>query len=102
MDAQPASSFEPVLLDLADVDDYAIVVNALEEWAARMEHDAEDEDHRIAYNELPDGDSDAPRMRAEAERARAIRDDIERQLDANGAARRRVKDEQTEDGKSHD
>jgi len=90
VDKQPAQSFEPVLLDLADADDYAIVVNALDEWAARMEHEAESEDHRISYNQLPENASDAPRLRAEAERARAIRDDIERQLDANGAARRSI------------
>ncbi|WP_242089581.1 hypothetical protein [Microbacterium lacticum] len=102
MNKKPAQSFDPVLLDLADAEDYAIVVNALDEWAGRMEHAAEEEDDRISYNQLPDSDSDAPRLRAEAERARAIRDDTERQLDANSAARRRVRNDEAENGEAHD
>lgn len=33
---------------------------------------------------------------------RAIRDDIERQLDANSAARRRVRNDEAENGEAHD
>lgn len=90
--SEPTNTFEPILLDLSDVRDYAVVVNALDEWADRLEHDAEDEEQRIGYNELPGDQSDAPRLRAEAERARALRGEIERQLDLNSAARRAIDD----------
>ena len=102
MDTQPVPSFEPVLLDLTDPKDYALLVGALEEYASEMAHRAETEDQRIEYNHLPESDSEADHWHAEAERARRIIDDIERQLDANGVARRRVKGEQTEDGEGHD
>lgn len=90
MDKQPAPSFEPVLLDLTDPKDYALLVSALEEYAGEMAHRAETEDQRIAYNGLPESDSEADHWRAQAERAQRMIDDIERQLDANGAARRSV------------
>ncbi|MDO8384748.1 MAG: hypothetical protein Q7T17_17465 [Microbacterium sp.] len=102
LDTQPSPSFEPVLLDLTDPKDYALLVGALEEYAGEMAHRAETEDQRIAYNHLPESASEADHWRAQSERAQRIIDDIERQLDANGVARRRVKDEQTEDGEGHD
>lgn len=102
MDTQPAPSFEPVLLDLTDPKDYALLVSALEEYEGEMAHRAETEDQRIAYNDLPESDSEADHWREAAARARRMIDDIERQLDANGAARRRVSDEQTKDGKADD
>jgi hypothetical protein len=57
-----------------------------------MDHQAEGEDDRVRYNKLPDSDSDAPRLREVAERARALEESIERQLDANSEARRTVGD----------
>ena len=84
--------FEPVLLNLSDHQDYYVVTEALREFAAAMDHQAEGEDDRVRYNKLPDSDSDAPRLREVAERARALEESIERQLDANSEARRTVGD----------
>ena len=84
--------FEPVLLDLSDHEDYYVVTEALRDFAAGIEHQAENEDYRVRYNELADSESDAPRLRAVAERARALEASIERQLDANSQARRAVGD----------
>lgn len=81
-------SFEPILLNLAHDDDYAILVNALGEYEQSLTGLAEDEDERIRYNALPATESGASHFRAQAARARVILDDIERQLDANSAARR--------------
>lgn len=36
---------DPIVLDLGDNEDYAVLVSALEEYAATMEHSAENEDH---------------------------------------------------------
>lgn len=77
--------FEPVLLDLSDHEDYYVVTEALRDFAAGIDHQAEDEDNRVRYNELADSESDAPRLRA-------LEASIERQLDANSQARRAVGD----------
>lgn len=84
------SGFDPVLLDLADTDDYITVVHALEEYASNMDWEAEKEQERIQFNNLPESESDADRWQKRAARARRIAADIERQLDANGAARQAV------------
>ena len=81
-------SFEPILLNLADDDDYAILVNVLGEYEQSLTGLADDEDERIRYNKLPEAGSEAPYWRAQAARVRVLIDDIERQLDANSAARR--------------
>lgn len=81
------SSFEPVLLNLADDDDYYIVTEALREFASEADHQADNEEESARYNGQPTG----PRvgtLRAQAERARVIVADVERQLDANSEARR--------------
>ena len=82
------AAFEPVLLNLADSEDYALLTTALYDYATKLEHDAADEDERVAYNGPGVPSSDAPRLREAASRVRAMIDDIERQLDANSAARR--------------
>lgn len=84
------SRFEPVLLDLADNDDYATIVHALAEYAATQDSKAEEEQERIRYNELSDSESEEEHWKKNAARARRIADDIERQLDANSAARRSI------------
>lgn len=89
-DDKEGSRFEPVLLDLADTDDYITVVQALDGYASDQDWEAEKEEERIRLNHLPDSDSDAESWRKRAARARRIAEDIERQLDANSAARRAV------------
>ncbi|KQQ18679.1 hypothetical protein ASF48_17305 [Rathayibacter sp. Leaf299] len=76
-----------MLLDLADEDDYYIVTQALRDFAHQAESDADNEDESDRFEGRPSGSRPAT-LRAQAERARAITADVERQLDANGAARR--------------
>lgn len=86
--------FDPVVIDLTDAEDYVILVNALEEVEAEMKWRAENEQQRIAYNKLPEGESEAGYWTARAERARKIVDEIERQLEENAKARRDAADEE--------
>lgn len=83
----PPPSFDPVLLDLADESDYYILTEALREFANQAESDADNEDESDRFEGRPRG-ARAASLRAQAERARAITADVERQLDANSAARR--------------
>ncbi|MFF7684514.1 hypothetical protein ACFZA2_17320 [Microbacterium sp. NPDC007973] len=87
MAANEGHPFDPVVIDLTDPKDYALLVGALEEYAGEMEHRAELEDHRIQHNDLPESASEADHWRGQAARAQRIIDDIERQLEANGKAR---------------
>jgi len=80
------TSFEPVLLNLADNQDYGILVNALSDYAGQLEHEAENDEIEARFNDRPALQAEG--LRVEAQRARAIADDIERQLDANAVARR--------------
>ncbi len=82
--------FDPVLLDLGNTEDYITVVHALEEYASDQDWEAEKEQERIRLNNLPESESDHERSQERAARARRIAEDIERQLDANGAARQAV------------
>lgn len=79
--------FDPVVIDLTDPKDYVMIVNALEEVEAEMKGRAEDEQQRIAHNDLPEDQSQAGYWSAQADRARKLIADIERQLDANAKAR---------------
>lgn len=79
--------FDPVVVDLTDPQDYAILTAALEEYASDMESRADDEQDRITYNRLPEEASEADHWRGQADRARKIIADVERQLEANSAAR---------------
>lgn len=81
-------SFEPVLLDLAEKDDYLVVIQALEEYEGAMLHEADGERWRIQSNNLPQSESDEERYEALANRAAKIRLNIDDQLEANAAARR--------------
>ncbi|MWV51617.1 hypothetical protein GRS96_20340 (plasmid) [Rathayibacter sp. VKM Ac-2803] len=82
-------SFEPVLLDLADSSDYYILTEALSEFISVAEHNADNEDVSERYEGRdPSENPRANSLRAQAERARVILADVERQLDANSAARR--------------
>lgn len=87
MQRPPERPFDPVVIDLTEPRDYAILIAALDEYAAEMDLRAENERDRIAYNKLPEEDSEAPHWLAQAERARRIIEDVERQLEANSAAR---------------
>lgn len=72
----------PILLDLADTEDYITVVHALEEYASDQDWEAEKERERIRLNHLPEAESDEEHYQQRAARARRIAEDIERQLDA--------------------
>lgn len=73
------AAFEPVLLNLAESEDYALLTAALYDYAARLEADAAD-----------DLEGGAEHFRDAARRVRAMIDDIELQLEANQAARREI------------
>lgn len=90
MTNKDGSRFDPVLLDLADTEDYITVVHALEEYASAQDWEAEKEQERIGFNHLPESESDEERYQKRAARARRIAEDIERQLDANSAARQAI------------
>ncbi len=84
------ASFEPVLLDLRDVNDYMVLVAAMHDYAAQLEHEA-DAEESAARRHGDEGDAAAvARNRDAAARLRRIIDDIERQLDATSAARREI------------
>ncbi|WP_454151895.1 hypothetical protein [Microbacterium lacticum] len=83
-----ASSFDPVLLDLRDINDYMVLVAAMSDYAAQLEHEA-DEDEKDARRNGEEGDrAHVVHNREWAARLNRLIDDIERQLDANSAARR--------------
>lgn len=82
------SAFEPVLLNLADSEDYALLTAALYDYASKLEHEAAGEGERVADDGPGVPSSDGPRLREAGRRVREMIDDIERQLDANSAARR--------------
>ena len=84
---QEQESFEPVLLNL-DTDTYGILTSALRNFAEANDHQAEDERQRVRDNDLPETASNAGSFRFLAEQARALVLDVERQIDANSAARR--------------
>ena len=83
-----SADFDPVLLDLADPEDYGLVLAALHNYAGELDHDADNEDAAERFEGRPTPSDEGERMRGLASRLRAIVDDIERQLDANSAARR--------------
>lgn len=83
-----ASPYEPVVLDLADPDDYGVLTEALTDYAGRLEHEADEEDKTDVYNGREPGGPQATRFRQDAQRARAIIERIHEQLDANTEARR--------------
>lgn len=80
-------SFEPILLDLADDDDYAVLIHALEEYHGVMQGEADNERDRIRFENLPESASAEEEYQSLADRATRIREEIERQIDANAAAR---------------
>lgn len=78
------SSFEPVLFDLSDADDYYVLTAALDEFAAQLDATAADE---------ADGDASNPQARTTrilAVRTRRLRNAIEQQLQDNSEARKAV------------
>ena len=87
------SSFDPVLLDLRDINDYMVLVAAMNEYAAQLEHEA-DEDEKNARQNGEEGDvAESIHNREWAARLNRLIDDIERQLDANSDARKSVQGE---------
>lgn len=89
MSTSNPATFE-LLLDLSDDDDYATIINALSEYAARMTSEADDEVERIRFNNLDAAQSEEAFMRETAERAERLLASIERQLDENNPARKNV------------
>ena len=88
------ASFEPVLLDLRDVNDYMVLVAAMHDYAAQLEHEA-DEEEKDARRNGEEGDrAQVAHNREWAARLNRLIDDIERQLDANSDARKAVQGEQ--------
>lgn len=79
MAAAPMKPF-PVVLDLTDNQAYYVLTAALEEFAAKAEHEATGEEESARYNERPDDGRPAD-LRRLAEIAKQLRDDVERQLD---------------------
>lgn len=87
-ESEPARhSFEPVLLDLSHDDDYTVIIHALEEYEGAMQNEADDERYREASGDAKQIPSQEAEYQGLADRARHIRLDIERQLEANGEAR---------------
>ncbi|MBN9214151.1 MAG: hypothetical protein J0J04_04925 [Microbacterium sp.] len=83
------SSFEPVLLDLGDADDYYVLTAALDDFASHLDAQAEEE----ARTPGAPGDAAQSRsFRILAARARRMRGAVERQLQANAEARRAMLD----------
>jgi len=70
----------PVVLDLTDHEAYYVLTVALEEFAATLVHQAENEEESARYNNVDAGSRPAD-FRRHAEIAKQLRDDIERQLD---------------------
>ena len=88
------SSFDPVLLDLHDTDDYAVLVAAMHDYAGQLEHEADSDvaDARHYGNE-PDV-AQIAHLRDSAARLHRMLKDIERQLDANSNARKAAEEDQ--------
>lgn len=82
------SAFEPVLLDLRDSSDYAVLIAAMHDYAAQLEEESVRFEADAATCGYP---SDAPHnehRRDAVARLRRMIDDIDRQLDANTEARK--------------
>lgn len=86
-DTSRKPAFEPVLLNLADSDDYEVIIHALEDYHGVMQGEADDEQQRILHNGLPQSESHEKRLQSLADRASRMRNDIERQVEANETAR---------------
>lgn len=86
----PAGPFEPVLLDLSDDNDYFILVDALTDFAAQRECDADEECARLRIDRAGTPNFRELYLRAQAAAAHALIVDIERQIAANGEARRSI------------
>lgn len=87
MDEEQAS-FEPVLLDLSNTRVRDVLITALEDYAFRLEDEAAEEEDRTARSTSRRTVNESSFRRAEAARARALIDNVERQINANRAARR--------------
>ena len=71
-------AYEPVVLDLADDDDYAVLVEALEGYAHQLDGSADDG---------ANAEGEAAFFRESARRARAMVERVHEQLDANAILR---------------
>ena len=78
--------FDPVLLDLSNPKDYQLLVNALEHYAKHL-NQAGDVEREFIRKGTHDDPRREERWRADAARVQQLRQDIERQLDANVIAR---------------
>lgn len=81
-------SFEPVLVNLSDDADYAVLAEALRDYAGARRHQAGQEIESALYNNHADPKGAGAVWIKGAERAGALFEGPERQLDANSAARR--------------
>lgn len=86
-DINNSPSFEPVLLNLADNDDYTVLIHALEEYEGTLQGEADDERERNRHNAQSATDSHEEQLQHLANRAARLRLDIERQLEANDDVR---------------
>lgn len=86
MDNKP--SFEPILLDLVHDDDYYVLTEALRAFADEMDSQADDDDDMAKNMGWKTPSVEVAHFRQMSSRAKALIADVERQLEANGRARR--------------
>lgn len=80
--------YEPVVLDLADPDDYGVLTEALSDYAAQLEYAADTEDQMDRDNGRPIGNPQSQAFRNSAARARRMYELIHEELDGNSEVRR--------------
>lgn len=84
-----APMYDPVVLDLSEHEDYAVLIGALDDYAQEMSSKADDEANAARY-EGTEPSSMETRFREISARALRLRDEINRQLDANADPRPRT------------
>lgn len=84
-----APMYDPVVLDLSEHEDYTVLIGALDDYAQEMTSKADDEANAARY-EGTEPSSMETRFREISARALRLRDEINRQLDANTDPRPRT------------
>lgn len=85
--ATPQELFDPVVIDLADPEEYVVLTAALVRYAADRREAAASEERRVRDNRLPPSDNHADRIRRQEARAVAMLKSIDRQIAANAKVR---------------
>lgn len=80
-----APMYDPVVLDLSEHQDYTVLIGALDDYAQEMSSRADDEANAARYEGKEPSSMEAS-FREISARALRLRDEINRQLDANGDA----------------